>query len=221
MGPKIGPMTHPSLTPIKDRLVRTAILAAIGLCIGALIAGFSMLRDGKATATPAILNVAGVGGPFTLTDQDGKKRTEKNFDGKYKLIYFGFASCPAICPTELQKIAAAYNGLSDAQKSKIQMIFITVDPERDTAKVLKKYVPLFDPTLIGLTGTPDQIEKVKAEFKVYAAKVGDGDDYTMDHSSFIYFMTPNDQLIALFKTQQTSDEIEDFIRKYLKKNGGQ
>jgi cytochrome oxidase Cu insertion factor (SCO1/SenC/PrrC family) len=62
---------------------------------------------------------------------------------------------------------------------------------------------------------------VKAEYKVYAAKVGEGDDYTMDHSSFIYFMTPNDQLIALFKTQQTSDEIEDFIRKYLKKNGGQ
>ncbi|PZP55457.1 MAG: SCO family protein [Micavibrio aeruginosavorus] len=212
-----------SLSPVKDRLIRTALLAAIGLCLGALIAGVSALSSKKNDNTPAILNVAGVGGPFELTDQDGKTRSEKDFAGKYKLIYFGFTSCPAICPTELQKTAEAYKELSDSQKDQIQLIFITVDPERDTAKVLKKYVELFDPSMVGLTGTLEQIEAVKSEFKVYAAKVPDGpskDDYTMDHSSFIYFMSPDDKLITLFKTQQTASEMEDFIRKYLKKNAG-
>lgn len=209
-----------SFNPVKDRLIRTALLAAIGLCLGALIAGISALSSKKNDNTPAILNVAGVGGPFELTDQDGKIRSEKDFAGKYKLIYFGFTSCPAICPTELQKTAEAYKELSDSQKDQIQMIFITVDPERDTSKVLKKYVGLFDPSMVGLTGTPEQIEAVKSEFKVYAAKVPDGDDYTMDHSSFIYFMSPDDTLITLFKTQQTATEMEDFIRKYLKKNAG-
>ncbi len=206
-----------SFNPVKDRLIRTALLAAIGLCLGALIAGVSALSSKKNDNTPAILNVAGVGGPFKLTDQDGKIRSEKDFAGKYKLIYFGFTSCPAICPTELQKTAEAYKELSDSQKDQIQMIFITVDPERDTSKVLKKYVGLFDPSMVGLTGTPEQIEAVKREFKVYAAKVPDGDDYTIDHSSFIYFMSPDDTLITLFKTQQTATEMEDFIRKYLKK----
>ncbi len=209
-----------SFNPVKDRLIRTALLAAIGLCLGALIAGVSALSSKKNDNTPAILNVAGVGGPFKLTDQDGEIRSEKDFAGKYKLIYFGFTSCPAICPTELQKTAEAYKELSDSQKDQIQMIFITIDPERDTSKVLKKYVGLFDPSMVGLTGTPEQIEAVKREFKVYAAKVPDGDDYTMDHSSFIYFMSPDDTLITLFKTQQTATEMEDFIRKYLKKNAG-
>ena len=207
-----------SISPVKDRLIRTALLAGIGLCLGALIAGVTALSSKKNDNTPAIMNIAGVGGPWKLTDQNGKTRTDKDFVGKYKLIYFGFTSCPAICPTELQKTAQAYQELSDSQKEQIQMIFVTVDPEKDTTKVLKNYVSLFDKSMIGLTGTMEQIEAIKGEYKVYAAKVPDGDDYTMDHSSFIYFMGPDDQLITLFKTQQTASDMEDFIRKYLKKN---
>lgn len=206
-----------SLSPIKDRLIRTALLAGIGICLGALIAGVTAISSKKDNNTPAILNVAGVGGPWELKNQDGKIMTEKDFSGTYKLIYFGFTSCPAICPTELQKTAQAYHELSDSQQKQIQLIFITVDPEKDTPKVLKNYVSLFDKSMIGLTGTVDQIEAIKKEYKVYAAKVPDGDDYTMDHSSFIYFMSPDDKLISLFKTTQTASEIEDFLRKYLKK----
>ena len=205
-------MTH---TVIKDRLIRTLILAGIGICLGAIITLSSMMK-GETKDSPAILNVAGVGGPWELKDHKGKIRTDKDFKNKYKLLYFGFTSCSAICPTELQKTATAYNELSDKQKSQIQLLFVTIDPERDTVAALKNYVTLFDPSLIGLTGTLDQIEKIKNEYKVYAAKVPDGHDYTMDHSSYIYFMTPDDQLIALFKTSDTVEVMEDTIRKYLK-----
>ena len=215
MDPKIGSMSY---SPLKDRLIRTAILAGIGLCMAALITIAGTMSSKQTDNTPAILNIAGVGGPWQLTDQSGKPRTDKDLKSKYKLIYFGFTSCPAICPTELQKTAAAYKELSDSQKDQIQMIFITVDPERDTAKVLKDYVSLFDPTMMGLTGTPEQIESVKNEYKVYAAKVPEGDSYMMDHSSFIYFMSPDDKLITLFKPAQTSSDMEEFIRKYLKKD---
>lgn len=215
MGPKMGPMSY---SPIKERLIRTLILAAIGICIAALVTIAGSLSSKKNDNTPAILNVAGVGGPWELKDQNGKTKTDKDFASKYKLIYFGFTSCPAICPTELQKTATAYKELSDSQQEQIQMMFITVDPERDTPKVLKNYVSLFDPTMIGLTGTLEQIEQIKSEYKVYAAKVPEGDSYMMDHSSFIYFMTPDDKLITLFKSTQTAEEMEDFIRKYLKKN---
>lgn len=207
-----------SFTPLKDRLIRTLLMAAIGICIGALIAGISVLSAPKSNKTPAILNVAGVGGPWELTDGSGKKRTDQDFKDKYKLLYFGFTYCPAICPTELQKTAEAYNELSQRLQDKIQMIFVTVDPERDTQKVVKNYVTLFHPKLIGLTGTPKQIDAIKSEYKVYAAKVPEDDTYTMDHSSFIYFMTPDDKLIALFKITQPAAEMEEVIRSYFKKN---
>jgi len=193
-------------------------MAAIGICLGALIAGISVLSSEKKSAEPAILNVAGVGGPWTLKDQDGKARTEQDFKDKYKLIYFGFTYCPAICPTELQKTAQAYNDLPSRIQQHIQMLFVTVDPERDTQDVMKKYVALFHPDLVGLTGTVEQVETIKNEYKVYAAKVPQDDTYTMDHSSYIYFMTPDDTLIALFKTTQNAAEIEEFIRSYFKKH---
>lgn len=207
-----------SFKPLKDRLIRTLLMAAIGICIGALIAGISVLSSPQKAQTPAIVNVAGVGGPWELKDHLGKTRTDQDFKDKYKLLYFGFTYCPAICPTELQKTAEAYNELSTRLQDKIQMLFVTVDPERDTQKVMKNYVDLFHPKLIGLTGTPQQIDTIKKEYKVYAAKVPEGDTYTMDHSSFIYFMTPDDKLIALFKTTQPATEMEEFIRAYFKKN---
>jgi cytochrome oxidase Cu insertion factor (SCO1/SenC/PrrC family) len=97
-------------------------------------------------------------------------------------------------------------------QDRLHMIFITVDPERDTVDMLKNYVPLFDPKLVGLTGSVDRIEDVKAKYKVYAAKVPEGDSYTMDHSSFIYFMAPGDKLLALFKPEQTAADMDRIIR---------
>ena len=190
-------------------------MAAIGLLLGALIAGVSVLKNQTPNTKPVIMNIAGVGGPWELKDQNGHTRTDKDFAGVYKLMYFGFTSCPAVCPTELQKTAQAYKDLPKDIQKKIKLIFITVDPERDTPKVLKGYVSLFDPSMTGLTGTQEQIESIKSTYKIYAAKVPDGDTYTMDHSSFIYFMGPDDKVITLFKTEQTADEMKTFIKKYM------
>ncbi len=141
---------------------------------------------------------------FSLVDHDGKIRTEKDFLPPYKLVYFGFTYCPLICPTELQKMAEAYQKLTPAQQSLIQPLFISVDPERDTPEALKNYVDLFLPNLVGLTGSIEQIESAKKTYGVFSHKVLEGDSYTVDHSSFIYFIGPKENLLAQFKPSDSS-----------------
>ena len=109
------------------------------------------------------LEGARIGGPFTLTDQNGRKVSDTSFPGKYKLIYFGYTFCPDVCPVDLQLIGrglAAFEKSDPARAAKVQPIFITTDPERDTPPVLKEYVAAFHPRLIGLTGTPQQIARL-------------------------------------------------------------
>ena len=192
---------------MKKRLIRFATLSLVGLSLGAAIAGLSILLDTKNSASELPLVAPNIGGAFTLVNQDGKTVTDKDFAGKYLFVYFGFTYCPAICPTELQKMAEAFKGLPKAWQSRIQPIFITIDPERDTPDILKNYVGLFMPELIGLTGTPAQIEAVKKEFKIYAAKVPEDDSYTMDHSSYLYFMGLDGKALAMYRTSDTSDKI--------------
>lgn len=207
---------------VRQRLLRTLILSAIGLCLGAAIALITVMMDryNPAPRSSGIVNAAAIGGPYTLTDQDGKTRSDADFKSTYKLLYFGFSYCPAICPTELQKMAAALKTLPENISTQIQPIFITIDPERDTPAVLKNYVALFDPRLVGLTGTVEQIEAVKKAYKIYGAKVppeegAAADEYTMDHSSFIYFLTPDDQMIMLFRTNDTAEEMVRMITAHL------
>ncbi len=202
----------------RQRLFRTLLLTAIGLCLGGIIAGLSLMAAPSAQA-PRIM-ASSVGGAFSLVDQDGKPRTDKDFSKSYKLIYFGFSFCPAICPTELQKMAQALMSLPESVQAQVQPIFITIDPERDTAAALKNYVALFDKRMVGLTGSQAQIDAVKKTYKVYAAKVpaenGAKDEYTMDHSSYIYFMTPDDQLAKIFKTEDTAASVADGIKEFIK-----
>lgn len=156
------------------------------------------------------------GGPFTLVDQDGKQVTEKDYTGRYRLIYFGFTYCPAICPTELSKITAALNKLGGKSKDILPM-FITIDPERDTAEKIKNYIKLFHPSLVGLTGTTEQIKTVLKNYKIYAAKRQDPSmsEYTMDHSSFIYLIAPDDRLLHIFKMQDDADAMADVMGRWL------
>ncbi|MEK7801199.1 MAG: SCO family protein [Pseudomonadota bacterium] len=202
---------------LKKRLIRTIILSCFGLALGAAIAGLSVLMDkadSNDTGTPSMMATS-IGGPYTLIDMDGKTRTDKDYAGLYKIIYFGFASCPAVCPTELQKIATAITALPAEQQKRIQPLFITIDPERDTPKILKSYVALFLPNMVGLTGSVAQIDAVKNAYKIYAAKVPDGtntNDYTMDHSSFIYVVAPSGQIITMFKTGDNAAKITEFLK---------
>ena len=211
---------------IKKRLLRTFIFSVIALCIG-MGAGWlqvqmqsarTITKDARITNSPiAGLNI---GGPFSLTDHTGAEVTEKTYDGQYKLIYFGFTYCPAICPTELQKVSRIMNGLekNHAETAKtIQPLFISVDPERDTVNVMREYVRLFHPRLVGLTGTVPQVEFVKKGYRVFAAKVEDEtqNDYTVDHSSFIYLMGPDNTLLGMYRTADSADKIYQDILKQL------
>ncbi len=160
---------------------------------------------------------ASIGGPYELVDQDGNVRSDTDFAGKYKLIYFGFTYCPAICPTELAKITATLKTLPQAVADRIQPLFITIDPERDTPEVMKSYISLFDPRFIGLTGSVEQINHVKSAYRIYAQKVQSEDlsDYTMDHSSYVYLMSPDDELISIYRGKDTVAKLKADIESHV------
>lgn len=203
---------------IKSRLKRAAALAVIGVAVGAGVTYYEIQNTPVAVQKePSIEPMAGaeqLSAAFDLVNQDGQPVTNADYAGSYKLIYFGFTYCPSICPTELQKISRALNDLG-GEAENIQPIFITIDPERDDVAAMKNYVPQFHPKLVGLTGTRAQIDTAIKNYKIYAAKVQDEalSDYTMDHSSFIYLMSPDDRLITLYRTEDTAEFIAADIRK--------
>ena len=158
-----------------------------------------------------------VGGPFTLTDSSGKRVTEQNFRGKYMLVFFGYTSCPDICPATLQLMAGVLEKLG-SKADRITPIFISVDPERDTPEKLQAYVKSFDPRLVGLTGTPDEIAAAAKAYRVYYAKVPNQDkpgDYAMDHSSIIYVMDPKGEFVTRFTTATSVDEMAAKLDKLI------
>ena len=154
-----------------------------------------------------------IGGPFTLTDQDGRRRTDADFRGRLMLVYFGFTYCPDVCPTDLQQIGLALDRLGVAGEM-VQPVFITVDPERDTPDHLKHYMPLFHPRLIGLTGDAAAIEAAARAYRVYFAKVERADraDYTVDHSGFIYLIGRDGEYLGFFPPGTPAERLADAIR---------
>jgi protein SCO1/2 len=148
-----------------------------------------------------------VGGPFALVDGAGKTVTDADFRGRWMLVYFGYTHCPDACPTALNDVAVALGKLG-AKKAKLVPIFITVDPARDTAALMKDYVASFGPEFVGLTGTDAALQSVEKEYRVYAAKhpLEDG-DYAMDHSSYIYVMDPRGRFVTTFTHETSPDEM--------------
>ena len=161
-----------------------------------------------------------IGGPFTLTDQTGKTVNEHTYDGSYRLIYFGYTFCPDACPAELQVMAQAVDTMG-TDGAKVQLMFITIDPTRDTQAQLAKYVPLFDKRMAGLTGTAEQIAAVAKAYKVYYSKApatgSDPSAYGMNHSSFVYLMDPNDKFLTVFSSDTDSDKMAADIKGYIEK----
>jgi cytochrome oxidase Cu insertion factor (SCO1/SenC/PrrC family) len=141
-----------------------------------------------------------VGGPFTLTDQNGKRVTDQDFRGKYMLIFFGFTYCPDVCPGELQVMSAALDELG-AEGEKIQPVFITIDPARDTPEAMKLYISNFHPRMVALTGSEADIAAVAKAYRVYYAKAKGSEnspDYLMDHSTILYLMGPDGRFVKHF-----------------------
>jgi cytochrome oxidase Cu insertion factor (SCO1/SenC/PrrC family) len=187
-------MPKPHYAPSRFQLIFAtfALLAALLVAVTAYyFAGPLQTATGTGTAL--------VGGPFTLTDQDGRKVTDKDFVGKYMLVFFGYTYCPDLCPTELQVMSAALDSLG-AKADAIQPIFISFDPERDTPEVLKQYVGNFHPRLVGLTGTPDEIASVAKTYRVFFSRVENSasDTYLMDHSTIMYLMDPQGRFLKHF-----------------------
>src|SRR5215475_2321529 len=156
-----------------------------------------------------------VGGPFALTDQDGKRVTDKDFRGRYTLVFFGFTMCPDVCPSALQVMAAALEKLG-AKGQQLTPVFMTVDPERDTPAQLADYVKSFHPRLVGLTGTPAEIEAVTKAYRVYVKKVPDPKSsagYSFDHSAIIYLMGPDGDYLAHFTHASNVDTMAERLAK--------
>jgi protein SCO1/2 len=197
--------------------------ASRGTLIAALLIG---LAAGIATAVllvtlpaaPPSMQATGkalIGGPFSLLDPSGKRVTDKDFAGKPLLVYFGFTHCPDVCPSGLQVIAASLDELGDKAEN-LSVVFITVDPERDTPELMGKYVASFHKNIIGLSGTPEDIAAVTKAYRVYAKKVPDETnpaEYNVDHSSFMYLMDRNGEYMRHFPHSVDAKDLADALAK--------
>ena len=196
---------------------RLLAVALVGLLAGAA-AAVAVLPGMRGLLPP--LPSAGkalVGGPFELIDHTGKTVTDKDFRGRFMLVYFGFTFCPDICPSGLQVMAAALDKVG-AKADRIVPIFITVDPERDTPAQLAQYVPSFHPRLIGLTGSPEQTAAVQKAYRVYAKKVADDKSsagFTFDHTSLMYLMDPKGDYVAHFTHATPVERIAERLAQAL------
>ncbi|GAB2272984.1 Protein SCO1 1, mitochondrial [Dionaea muscipula] len=160
---------------------------------------------------------AAIGGPFNLINHDGKNVSDRDFFGRWTLLYFGFTHCPDICPDELQKMAAAVDKIKEKSGFEIVPLFISVDPERDTVEQVHDYVKEFHPTLIGLTGHPDEIRKVAHAYRVYYMKTEEeGSDYLVDHSIVMYLMSPEMEFVKFFGKNNDADALADGVIREIK-----
>ena len=196
------------------RHVALAVLILAGIA-SQPAAQTSSSRSAAALMDAVMWNREPIGGPFALVDQDGTPRTDADFRGKFLLIYFGFTYCPDICPTDLQNIGLAMDRLGKAGDG-VQPLFVTLDPERDTADHLKEYVALFHPRMVALTGDAAAIGKAADAYRVYYARVPTkGGNYTVDHSAFIYLVGRDGKYLGFLPPGTDGDRIAEAIRPHL------
>jgi protein SCO1/2 len=201
-------------------LLTLALAVAVG---GALLLGgvwlgtFLQLR----LATETNSGTATIGGPFTLVATNGQNVNDQTYRGKWVLIYFGYTYCPDACPTALNNISVALEKLGQ-EAGKLQPLFVTVDPQRDTREIMSDYLKSFDSRIRGLTGTKDEIDKVIKEFHLFVAaekSESDGNNYYVSHSSFIYLMDPRGSFVNVLHGDAVGDEIAIWLRKEMGQAG--
>ncbi|KJC43373.1 copper-binding protein [Bradyrhizobium sp. LTSP849] len=191
----------------RPLVIATAFAAS--LVVGLLVLFWAMGGVSK------VAQPAAIGGPFQLTDQNGKAVTDKDLKGKPTLIFFGYTHCPDVCPTSLFEISEVLRAMGkDADK--VNAVFISVDPERDTPATMKDYLSSFDPHLEGLSGDPAETAKVITSYRVYAKKVPMKDgDYTMDHTALIYLMDRDARFVSPFNLKRSPEEAATELKRYL------
>lgn len=192
------------------------------LAVAIVLAAFLGWQRFATPSQPAgNLSGSSLGGPFALIDQDGKPRTDKDFAGKYRLMYFGYTFCPDICPTDVALVAKglkAFEAKAPERAARVQPIFVTVDPERDDPASLKAFVSAFHPRLVGLTGTPAAIDAAKKSFGIYSRKVETSDpaNYLVDHFAVIYLFGPNGEPIAFLQHGSTAAEVTAMLEAHVR-----
>ena len=173
---------------------------AVALAIAAAVLVWQVGGGGAGFGSNASERVA-VGGPFHLIDQNGRARSDRDFRGRWMLVYFGYSYCPDVCPTTLQEITDALRGLGGKGQDVVP-VFITLDPARDHPATLRKYLAAFSPRFVGLTGSSEQIASVARAYHVYFAKHPlPGGNYSVDHASTIYLMAPDGQFVGILGDQ--------------------
>ena len=190
--------------------------------IPALAAALALAAcDSKAPLETAPLHGAAIGGPFALTGADGEVRRWSDFEGQWRIVYFGFTYCPDICPTDVQRLS---QGLAQFEKAEPELgasvtpIFISVDPERDTPEVVGEFVSNFHPRLVGLTGTPEQIADVARKFGVSYSKgekTADG-AYDVGHTNYTYLFAPDGTPVATLPTDQGADAVAAELARWVR-----
>ncbi|MDI4657886.1 SCO family protein [Xanthobacter autotrophicus] len=196
---------------------RTKIIALFSaFAAGALVLVTAVtLLVGNPASRVTSTGTAAVGGPFRLVDQTGAEVTQAALKGKPSLIFFGFTHCPDVCPTALFEMSEILAALGpDADKA--QVFFVSVDPERDTPEALKSYLSSFAPQIRGLTGSPEAVDAIKKEYRVYSRKVPlTGGDYTMDHTAVVYLMDKSGTFVAPFNSKRPPAEAAAELKRYL------
>jgi protein SCO1 len=188
------------------------VLFIAGAAAGVIWKYFPVSPDTPGTQTSG---KALIGGPFSLVDTDGKRVTDRDFRGKFMLVFFGYAHCPDVCPSELQTMAEVVDKLGPAADA-VAPVFISVDPGRDTPEALAAYVKAFSPRITGLTGTLDETASAAKAYRVYFRKAAGGpDDYSVDHSAFVYLMDREGNYLTHFTFNTTADAIAAVIKKHL------
>jgi protein SCO1 len=190
-------------------VISAAFLAGLFVCFGVVL-----MLSGRLSA-PVAQQVAAIGGPFKLVDQNGQPLSDQDVKGRPFLVFFGFTHCPDVCPTALFEVSEVLRALGpDADRARA--LFITVDPERDTPAVMKDYLSSFDPHFSGLTGDPAAIAAVAKAYRVYYKKVPlEQGGYTMDHTAIVYLMDKSGHFVTPFNLKRTAEAAAADLRRYL------
>lgn len=207
----LGAMTKPR--PARKSLLRITLLAAALLALPAC-------GKGDAGAERPPLAGAAVGGPFTLMGKDGKTVRWSDFDGRWRIVYFGYTFCPDACPTDMSVIGHALEKLEKTRPDltpRVVPIFITVDPERDTPAIVGQFAAAFSPRVVGLTGPKAEIDKTAREFAVYSEKgAATPGGYLINHSRIVYLMGPKGEPISMLPADKGPDAVAAEIVKWVK-----
>ena len=194
---------------------RFTLVAVFALALAIVLGGAWLMVVLRTRPAPERVSslVTQIGGPFTLIDTSGKTVTDQTYRGKWMLIFFGYTACPDACPTALNNMSVALAKLGP-KAANLQPLFITVDPKRDTPRVLADYLRSFDPRITGLSGSPAQIDEVTKIYRVYAApREGGGSKYYLvDHSAYLYVMDPRGKFVKVIGGGESGDRMADKLR---------